>query len=452
MSYAYVRRLNERNEEILLKTKKYSLSYLKNNKIKKVYYMGLESFTNLVEYHFNKYNINFLNKENSYCNNLNCFKDFRDGSYFKNNNIFQNHINLNNNLFLYNVYMDGTKIFKREVINVYLEFVNDFICKNLKKKIIYNLFFIENKFFKLIKFSDFTEVLFLKLKELENGFYININNQKTLVYGNLFSMIGDNKEIYKLLNFKINFGTSNFLCRICDHENNSEKLIDYYDNYIIRSNESVNEGINLIKKYPDLLPIYSISELSNIFILDNIDIINSFPLEVQHIEFEGEVPRSIILFFLMVNDIKSLDGYSLMINYIKKNFINNEKNIIHFFNNIHFLKFKIFEYTALEKEINRNKSSIQKKNEKKFLRKLKLNSGESMLIFSIIPYFFKEYFKKNLDKYWITSYLIHYKYLEILMKKIIYKNELNYLDNYIRQFLIIYKNNKVKVFIFLFYY
>jgi hypothetical protein len=55
-----------------------------------------------------------------------------------------------------------------------------------------------------------------KLKqEVENAIYFF--NKNILVKCFLRNIMGDNKEIYSILNLKGNFGKGRFNCRICDH-------------------------------------------------------------------------------------------------------------------------------------------------------------------------------------------------------------------------------------------
>ncbi len=74
-----------------------------------------------------------------------------------------------------------------------------------------------------IKISKLIKFICLKLKvEVECGVQFS---RDLLVPGFLFSVLGDNKEIYDILNLSISFGTSRFPCRICDIDTKKQKKI-----------------------------------------------------------------------------------------------------------------------------------------------------------------------------------------------------------------------------------
>jgi len=156
---AYEERLIFRNNfnEELLKPVVVSLPSLKRNK--NLNFCCLENFQNLFIYHFVKNDISFFNANNFSPNsNSNLIIDFRDGKFFK--KFFIKEIKNHDNIILYQIYMDGTKIGSKEIINLYLTFLNDNIIKK-KKKFIYNISSISKEVLKEISLEKF---LYYKIK------------------------------------------------------------------------------------------------------------------------------------------------------------------------------------------------------------------------------------------------------------------------------------------------
>jgi len=240
--------------------------------------------------------------------------------------------------------------------------------------------------------------------------------------------LGNNKEIYSVLNLKISFSKSIFSCRCCDvnTKDTPNNIIKNYDKFIIKNNEDYNEEVQnrRISKFYE--KFYNPTEISNIFILKKINYMYTFPLDLQHIEFEGEVQREIILLFLNIpNYLQTFEFYNMM------KFLKNTtkiNNIEYFFQNLILLKNKVFP-------------NIENATYKDFT----LTSGESMIIFNILPFFFRTFFLHYLTKYFIRSYLLHKKYIEILMEKYNDKQSLKLVYDYIKDLNIIYLRNNIKV-------
>jgi len=120
-----------------------------------------------------------------------------------------------------------------------------------------------------------------------------------------------------------------------------------------------------------------------------------------------------------------------MINFLKK--IIKINNVETFFKNIYLLKNKIYENIFNTK-----------------YKDITLTSGEAMIIFSLIPFFFKNYILKNLNEYYVRCYLIHRKYLDIIMDDSIKKEDLSTIEYLTKELIKIYVQHKVKV-IYFFY-
>jgi hypothetical protein len=410
---AYEKRLNIRNNfnENLIKKKQF--------KCGNTNFMSLENYGDLLKYHFLNNNVPFLNNTN-YSSKKSGLNDFRDGSFFKQEFIKQ--IEKHKQIILYQIYIDGTKIGSKEIVNVYLTILNDDLVPGFTKKFIYNLAFINKKNLLLDQFLLF---IFSKLKnECEIGVEIN----GMIVPAFMFSFIGDNAEVYSCLNLKISFSKSTFACRVCDKNTIecSEKKKENYNNFNIKSNKWYNHEViqrNLSKENEKY---YCATAISNIFILKHVDYICSFPLDLQHLEMEGELFRHIILVFINYPDFFQTTQFTSMINYLKK-FIQID-NILLFFRNVEMLRNKIYN----------NVLQLPYKN-------FKLTSGETNLVFNIVPFFFYDFFKNNLSKYFIRSFILHKKYLEIVTKDKITENELNFMDFIIKEIIFLFLDNGVKV-------
>jgi len=142
-------------EDILLKNnvfkKIYSINNVENNK--KIKFGSLNNYANLFKFHFKINNIPFLNKNNYKTVDKNLISDFRNSDHFK--NIFLNEFHGEENFIFYNIYFDSTNISKnknknKNIITVYLTFLNDLLIEKKKK----NIFII---------FVVFLKYLFLKL-------------------------------------------------------------------------------------------------------------------------------------------------------------------------------------------------------------------------------------------------------------------------------------------------
>jgi len=357
----------------------------------------LKSFSKLFQYHFLKNKIPLLNKNN--CNSPSLeteIEDFRDGNFYKSK--FKNFI-LNNNVILYQLYMDGTKIGNKkkskEIVNIYLTFINDNLI-NLPKKFIYNISFITKDNLKKITLDKYLYFIISKFKlEVENG--ILLENRK--IYCFLYSFIGDNKEIYGILNLKVSFSKTIFSCKCCDvnTKENVENTIKNMDLYTLKNNDFY--FYEILERRKGILneKFFNATSLSNVFLLKKIDYLYTFPLYCQHCEFEGEIQRSIILLFLNISNFELTNEFSQMIFFLKK--IIKINNVQNFFKNINLLKNKIFPNVFNLKYCD-----------------ITLTSGEAMLIFSIIPFFFNDLFNKFTHEFYIRCYLMHKKYIDIIME------------------------------------
>jgi len=171
----------------------------------------ISNLNTLFTSHFQK-NIPFLNLENSTVINENGFTDFRDGLHFKTN--FLPKIQKYGNIILNLIYFDGTNISKTggsECYNCYLTFLNDKIITNNKKKYIYNIAFISKKNLNIVGKDEFLDYIITKFKN-------EVESSNNLPKSYCFGVIGDNQEIYRILNLKVNFSFTKFICRCCDYD------------------------------------------------------------------------------------------------------------------------------------------------------------------------------------------------------------------------------------------
>jgi hypothetical protein len=296
----------------------------------------LKDFSKLMIKHFQN-DIPLFNTSNSMSTNEKIFSDFRDGSFFK--KIFLPKIVLFKNVFLYNVYFDGTNIHQnKSIINCYLTILNDKLIK-MNKKFIYNISFISKEILKEVTMKKYLNYLVSRFKnELSK---IELNGKSC--FGFLFSVIGDNQEVYNILNLKVSFSKSIFRCRVCDCNtlDTKENMIKNYNNYHLRNNENYFEEIKLRKRGILYRKFYNPDSVSDFFMFDYVDYLWSFPLDIQHIEFEGEVQRELILFsFFFIEIDKSLE-FKLMIQFLKS-FMKTE-GIVNFFTNINQLNGKVLK-------------------------------------------------------------------------------------------------------------
>jgi len=214
----------------------------------------------------------------------------------------------------------------------------------------------------------------------------------------LFTIIGDNKEIYSLINYKIGWSNSKYCCRVCfaNSKGSNEQILD---NGFLRTNKIYFEQLDYVEKFcKESNDNYPISALSKMFMFKHVDIISTLPLDIQHIEYEGLVQKSIKQFLLNYKDFKK-DHHYLNLKEFLNNFLDN--NYVNFMENIN--------------NNNNNKKCV-------------LSSGDAMMLFNVIPFFYMEYFLKNLNLFFIKSFIIHKKYLDILMLKKISQKDLLDLD------------------------
>ena len=402
---------------------------------KNINFKCLKNFSKLFNFHFQKYKSPFLNFSN--CDpKSNFFSDFRSGLFYLN---FLEEIVKFSNIILYLLYFDSTKIKTRNIFTCYLSVLNDQLNETISKKVIYNISFIDEKNLKIIGLQNYLSFLITKFKEeVEIGMEFQEN---VIVPGFLFNVLRDNAEIYSILNLKISFGKSRFPCRICDFdckcskeekihniETFNKKNNDWYDLSIRLSQiDSHNEKITGVKK-----------EKSKIFLLKHIHYLYSFSLDIQHIEAEGEIQRDIILLFLKFQDYSKKSIFDT--NNCKKMMIFLRKirmkttNVEFFLKNIGHVSNKIFQSPGGE------------------FSNISLTSGEAMVIFSIAPVFFYNFFSKNLESFFIQIFLNHSKYFYLLMKKKISKDELELIDFYVKQRLKLLLENNLKVFFFFFFF
>jgi hypothetical protein len=168
--------------------------------------------------------------------------------------------------------------------------------------------------------------------------------------------------------------------------------------------------------------------------------VKSFPLDIQHVEYEGEVQRSIILFFNVNENLLESVNFNDMKNFLKNN-LNciTSNNIINFVENIHKLVNKVIKkkekefFTSkdaindlsfidnnfqnqdeISEEENNNEETQNEENKEKDM--VKIQSGECMLLFYLIFFFFYEFIQNNLNKFEIQNLIIHKKICDLLNK------------------------------------
>jgi hypothetical protein len=232
-----------RNQKInLLEPKIYNIIFNE----KKYNFIMIKNFFNIILHHFENNEIKFINNTNNK-NNSEKIKDFRNCTHFKDK--FLN-TSEKTNLILYNLYMDSTNLSrnkkkKKDILCIYLTFLNDTLQK-INKKFIYNVGCISGNIIQIIGLQTFLKFLFEKIKiELEPK-NLRIKNELVKIF--LYNLLGDNLEIYSCLNYKICFGRGEHSCRICDvNTKNYENLLNVYDDYVIRDKKVFNHEINMIK-------------------------------------------------------------------------------------------------------------------------------------------------------------------------------------------------------------
>jgi len=84
------------------------------------------------------------------------------------------------------------------------------------------------------------------------------------------------------------------------------------------------------------------------------------------------------------------------------------------------------------------------------LGNIKLDSGEVVEVFFLIPFFFLDFFFQNPEKFEIKIFTYHYLYFKILLKNDIKKIKISKITNYIKKIIDLMKKHKIKVKIFFF--
>jgi len=146
--------------------------------------------------------------------------------------------------------------------------MNDKLTK-LNKKIIYNVSFIKPSNLKSITMEKYLMFLIQKFKN--ECSIIEINNKICKTY--LFSVIGDNVEIYNILNLKVSFALSIFRCRCCDvnTQQTNEYIMNNYSNYHLKNNEDYYQDVKLRNLSPILKKFFNPSSVSACFLFDYVD-------------------------------------------------------------------------------------------------------------------------------------------------------------------------------------
>jgi hypothetical protein len=223
------------------------------------------------------------------------------------------------------------------------------------------------------------------------------------------------------LNIRINFGKSSFFCRVCDI-NRQNILADYN----LKSNESQEMEIELNSINKNNYKFYYTKSKSKIFNLKKIDYLKTFCLDVQHIEAEGELQRSIIILFLNIPNFMVSVNYKKMMIFLK--FLQIDlKNIDYFFKNINSLDYRIYSIGNSENE------------------DIKLNSGECLILFEIIPFFFKDFFENLIEKFFIRNFILHFRINNLIMKKEISNDDILLLEFLVKNRLKILVENRIKI-------
>jgi hypothetical protein len=262
--------LREKLKSKYLIPKEENLPSLDGKKLK-INFSTLENYGDVFKKHFSENEIPFLTLENSVTENF-TLKDFRDGSFFK--EVFLPKIFENGDTFLYQIYFDGTKIFNKNTINCYLTILNDKLVK-MNKKIIYNISFIKPSHLKSITMEKYLMFIIKKLKDECSKIEIKKLKDECskICFGYLFSIIGDNAEIYNILNLKVSFALSIFRCRCCDinTQETNENIMKNYNYYKLINNEEYFKEVKLRNLSPILRKFYNPSSVSACFLFDYVD-------------------------------------------------------------------------------------------------------------------------------------------------------------------------------------
>jgi hypothetical protein len=256
----------EKEEEF----KKFNV-FIKIYKINNINFASVNSFKNLFIFHFITNDIPFINEKN-YKDNSRNFIDFRSGIHFQKIFLTENKNSNFQNFIFYNLYFDSTNVSKnnniekkKNIFNCYLTFNND-ILKKSEKKYTYNISSITESKLKTIGLNNYLYWLCSKLKYEVEEYGIYFIEKNIFAKAILLGCLGDNKEIYELIGFKLNFGRGNFTCRCCD---NSKKEKNNTKN-IIYNNQIYLHFIDMVKQNKNNFQIYNIKEpgeISNLFIL-----------------------------------------------------------------------------------------------------------------------------------------------------------------------------------------
>jgi len=397
-------------------------------KIDNYNFMTINNFRFIMEYHFKKNEIPFIDDKN--CNNTIC-NDFRYGNRFK--KIMKKNILFYGNIknFFFNIFMDDTKIHNKKVKVCYLQFLNDSLIP-LKKKFIYTIICIDYNIFKKIK-NKFYEFM---IKKIEKEFLF-VNDG---IKGNLFSIICDNLECNDILNLKNSFISQDYQCRICDStiSNISTKL----NNYNLKSNDYYLKQIQLNNRDKNLSKINKINGVSPFFYLEDFDYISSVIIEIQHTENEGELFRDLVLFFIKFQDLVKDKRIENIKDYLKENYNVEKKKIDKFFEELPDLKKKIINpNNDLEiEETNTSSNNNKKKNKKK-----PLGSSDIYYFFNSLIIFFYDFFLLNKENDIIKIYLFHYNYYKILQQNTFIDSDLNYLNYLVKQRVELYIKLNLKI-------
>jgi len=393
----------------------------KKIKISNVNISCINNLEILKNYHFENNDIPFINLKN-YKQLINC--DFRYGWRFK--NIFFSNLNLygNVNNYFFVLFLDDTIVNDKKVKVVYLYFMNDLLI-NLKKKKIYTILTVNTEKFKKIKI-EFYKFL---LEKIQNEL-LSINNN---IKGNLLCIIADNVEAFEILNLKANFKSQNFQCRFCFQQiKNLQNNLNNYEK--LKSNKYYLDQIKLNSIDKNLKKINSINGLTSFITIENFDYVFTVVLEAQHVEFEGEVFRDLVLFFLTFPDLKIDERMQNLKIFLKKKYNLDISKIENFLLRIDEFKKKVFN-------INIDNIDIKFK---KIKTKI-LSSSETNYFFKSILIFFYDFFLKNLQNDVIQIYISHYIYLNIILQNYFIEDDLNYLQFLVKRRINLYLKNRLKI-------
>jgi len=432
----------------------------------------INNIKNLMNFHFKKFNIPFIDNSNSTPPNDNLIDDFRCGERFKtiqNSNVLK-YGNIKN--YYVSIFMDDTKL-GRKIKVVYLCFINDLLT-NKNKKCVYTICCIDVDIYKIIK-AEFYQFL---VQKFQNEITTVLNNVK----GNIFSFIADNLEANDILNLKNCFIKKDYCCRCCDAtiNNISSKL----NNFNLKSNSYYLDQIKLNSRDKNLSKINKINGVSPFLIIENFEYVSSVVIEIQHTENEGELFRDLVLFFLKFPNLINDNILNKIKIYLHEFFNVNPKKIDDFFNSLDEYKTKIFEKdnnmnnntNNLNNIINNNNSNeinisihnntnnlnnnnsnennsiINNKNKNKnknknfkIQKKKPLGSSDIYYLYSVLIVFYYDFMIENLDNDIIKIYLCHLQYYLILYQNSFKSYEIDFLIYLVKQRIQLMLKNNIKV-------